>query len=334
MSGEKKSYLKKAVILVLSAGIVFSFSSGASAQGKDVKFPARPLTMVVPYTAGGATDVEARLAASYWKKRLGFPVAVENKAGGGGAIGTREIKMARPDGYTVGCTGFPDPAVQVALKGAGIGFRNEDFAVLGAFTSAPGALTVMKDGPFKSLKDFIEYAKKNPGKLTISVSADVWLLHVMEMEEAFGIDLNPITFKGGGDAVNALLGKHVLSTMSGAHFAVTGTDKGLFPLAVTGGKKRIEKLPNTPLLTELGYDVSYEIKRIFITSAAVPKPLQNRLSSTLMELDKDPEFVEKIKGMGQIYEPSSGPELEKIYRDTNQRIALKVEKHRKRFNEQ
>jgi putative tricarboxylic transport membrane protein len=300
--------------------------------GQEIKFPTKPITMVVPYTVGGATDVEARIVASFWKKKLGQSVLVENKAGGGGAIGHREIKRSKPDGYTVGCTAWPDGAVQIARKGEGIGFRNEDFALLGAFSTAPGAVTVRKDGPFKNFKDFVEYAKKNPGKLTIAVAGDIWLLHVIEIEEAFGVKLNAIKFKGGGEVLNALLGGHVMSIMAGVHFPIQGADKGIIALAVTAGE-RVDKLPNTPIMRELGHDIAYELKRIFVAPAGIPKPVFKKLASTLMELDKDPEFVEKYRAMGQIYKPSFGSELEKTYREANQRIKVKVEKYKNQFEE-
>jgi len=317
------------VLGLMGLMVIFNSMPG---WAQEFRFPTRPITLILPYTVGGATDVEARIVASFWKKKLGQPVTVENKAGGGGAIGHREIKRSKSDGYTVGCTGWPDTAVQVARKGDELGFRNEDFALLGAFSNAPGGIIVRKDGPFKTFKDFVDYAKKNPGKVTIAAAGDIWLLHVYEIEDALGVKLNAIKFSGGGEVFNALLGGHVMSIMAGVHFAIGGADKGVIALAITG-REKIDKLPGIPIMRDLGFDVAYDLKRIFIAPVNTPKPILDKLRSTLKELDQDPEFVDKYKAMGQIYQPSFGPELDRIYQEVNQRIKVKVAKCQDRFEE-
>ena len=203
---KRKRKIGKVSGLILLVSLVIPFSGFAQGKGeKEIKFPTKPVTLVIPYSVGGGTDVQARLMAAFWEKKLGQPVVVENKTGGGGAIAHREVSHSRPDGYKVLCSMFPDNAVQVAVKGPEVGFANEDFLALATYTSTPGALAVRKDSPLKTLKDFVDFAKKNPKKLTVSVSSQTWLLHVFDIEDAFGIDLNPIMFKGGGEAINALL---------------------------------------------------------------------------------------------------------------------------------
>ena len=314
--------------------LVLTFSGTGFGQGKsegEVKFPTKPITLVVPYSVGGGTDVQARLVASFLEKKLGQPVVVENKTGGGGAIGHREVKMAKPDGYKILCSMFPDGAIQVAIKGKSLGFANEDFIVMATYTSTPGALAVKKDSSLKNMNDFIDFAKKNPGKLTVSVSSQTWLLHVFDIEDAFKIDLNPVMFKGGGEAINALLGGHVMATMSGGHFVIPGPERGMVPLAITGGTKRFEKWPNTPLMKELGHDISYEMRRMFCAPKGTPESVVQKLTKAFMTLDRNPDFVGKMKGMGELYEPSFGAELQKYYNEMCDKISLRVEKRRKDF---
>ena len=321
-------------ILGIVSGVLFlvilvSISGSGLAQG--IKYPTKPITLIIPYSVGGGTDVQGRLIGSFWERKLGQPIIVENKTGGGGAIAHREVARSKPDGYKILLSMFPDSAVQVAIKGGELGFVNEDFIPLATYTSTPGALAVKKDSPFKTLKDFADFARKNPKKLTVSVSSQPWLLHVFDIEEALKIELNPIMFKGGGEAVNAVLGGHVMATMSGGHFVIPGPEKGLIPLAITGGKKRFDKWPDTPLMTELGYDVSYEMRRFYMVHKATPEPIIKKLSATLLELDKDPSFVEKIRGMGEVYEPSFGAEIQKYYQEMCLKIAKRVEKRKKDF---
>jgi len=332
MQGKIKEMLKTTGLFLFV--LLLTLPGPGFAQGKgggEVPFPTKPITLVVPYSVGGGTDVQARLVAIFLEKKLGQPVVVENKTGGGGAIGHREVKMAKPDGYKILCSMFPDGAIQVAIKGKSLGFANEDFIVIATYTSTPGALAVQKDSSLKNMTDFVEFAKKNPGKLTVSVSSQTWLLHVFDIEDAFKIDLNPIMFKGGGEAINALLGGHVMATMSGGHFVIPGPEKGLVPLAITGGTKRFEKWPNTPLMKELGHDISYEMRRIFCVPKGTPEPVVKKLTAAFIDLDKDPDFVGKMKGMGEIYEASFGEELQKYYNEMCSKIVPRVEKRKKDF---
>ncbi len=313
------------------AGLSFLGPQAVFGQGKEIRFPTKPITMVVPYSVGGGTDVQARLVASFLEKKLGQPVVVENKAGGGGAIGHREVKMAKPDGYKILCSMFPDSAVMVALKGNALGFGNEDFIVMAAYSSTPGALAVSKDSPLKTMQDFVEYAKKNPKKLTVAHSGHPWMLQIFDIESAFQISLNPVMFKGGGEAVNAVLGGHVMANMSGGHFVIPGPEKGLRPLVITGGTKRFEKWPDTPLMKELGYDVSYEMRRMYCAPKGTPDAVVKKLTAAFMELDKDPDFVNRMKGMGELYEASFGAELQKYYDENCRKIVPRVEKRKQDF---
>jgi tripartite-type tricarboxylate transporter receptor subunit TctC len=332
MRRKMKGMAKTAGFLTLV--LLLTYSGTGFGQGKsegDVKFPTKPITLVVPYSVGGGTDVQARLVASFLEKKLGQPVVVENKTGGGGAIGHREVKMAKPDGYKILCSMFPDGAIQVAIKGKSLGFANEDFIVIAAYSSTPGALSVKKDSPLKNMADFVEFAKKNPEKLTVAIAGQAWLLHVFDIEDAFKINLNPVMFKGGGEVMNALLGGHVMAIMAGGHFVIPGPEKGLVPLAITGGTKRFEKWPNTPLMKELGHDISYEMRRMFCAPKGTPESVVQKLTAAFMELDKDPDFVGKMKGMGELYEASFGAELQKYYNEMCAKINLRVEKRKKDF---
>lgn len=322
----------KGITLLLALGVTLTLFAPSAGNAAEADFPKRPITVVVPFSAGGATDIQARLVSSFWQKHLGQPIGVENKAGGGGAIGIREVLRARPDGYTAGCGMFPDSIIQVALKGEETGFKNEDLRLLGSFSNNPGALMVMKDGPFKKFSDFIEYAKKNPGKLTVSISSPTWMLHLIELEDAFGIKINAIMFKGGAEQVYALLGGHVMSSMGGSHFAATGKDKGIAALAVAGGQ-RLSSLPEVPTLKELGTDIVYDVRRFFFVPAATPKPIVDKLISTLARLEKEKEFAEKVRASGEEYQPVPAKEFEKYYQAMTERITVKVKKNKERFSE-
>jgi tripartite-type tricarboxylate transporter receptor subunit TctC len=121
--------------------------------------------------------------------------------------------------------------------------------------------------------------------------------------------------------------------MSGGHFVIPGPEKGLLPLAITGGTKRFEKWPDTPLMKELGHDISYEMRRIFAVRKGTPEAIVKKLTETLIDVGKDPEFVGKLKGMGEVYEPSYGKELQKYYEDLCAKISKRVEKRKAEFGD-
>ncbi len=307
-------------------------ASAGDAAEKEISYPTRPITIIIPYAAGGGTDINARLVASYMEKKLGQPVVVVNKTGGGGAIGTRQIALADPDGYTLGCLSYPDAPVITAVKGKEAGFTNEDLIVLGTFTASPNVLAIRKDGPFKTFNEFVDYAKKNPGKLSVSVPSAAHKLGVIEMEEALRIDLNPVMFRSGSEAMNNLLGGHVMATFCAVQFALPALEKGIEVIA-SAGEKRIPKLHNAPTFKEMGFNVVNLASRIFCVPKGVPDSIKKKLVTVLKEIGNDQEFVEKVNGTGEVFEAMVGPKLEEYYKNTNERITKAVEKNKKEFAE-
>jgi tripartite-type tricarboxylate transporter receptor subunit TctC len=318
-------------ILTVTLFAMTSFTAGQAA-GEDIKYPVRPITMVVPYAAGGGTDINARLVASYMEKKLGQPIAVVNKTGGGGAIGTRQIALSDPDGYNLGIISYPDAPVISALRGKEAGFTNEDLVVLGTFTSSPNVLAIRKDGPYKTFDEFVAYAKKNPGKISVSVPSAAHKLGVLELEEALKIDLNPIMFKSGNEAMNNLLGGHVMATFCAVQFALPVHGKQIVVIA-SAGEKRIKKLSDVPTLKEKGINVVNLASRIICVPKGVPEAIRKKLVGVLEELRKDQELAAKVDGTGEVYDPKIGAELDKYYKATNEAIARAVEKNKKAFAE-
>lgn len=304
----------------------------AAAQSKEVKFPTRPLSIIVPYGAGGAPDIHARLVAIYWKKILGQPVVVVNKPGAGGALGYREIAHSQPDGYTLGCMAFPNSPVLAAEKGKDAGFRNEDFIPVANFTRTPDALAIGKDPPFKTFQEFLTYAKKNPKKVSVSFAGRRQLLEAILIEQELGIELNPVVFKSGGELIISLLGGHVQASVVASSLVVSALQKGVVPLALTGSR-RMEKLPGVPSFKELGYNVSIELTTPLVVPKGTPEPVLKKITATLMEMRKDKDFIEKVNASGAIYDAMFPPELEKYYEDTCSSISRIVERNKSRFVE-
>ena len=323
---------------IIVAVMMTLFLFGVAGEGvlqaaeKDSKFPVKPVTVIVPAGSGGGTDITARLVSRYWEKTLGQPIFITNKPGAGSMIGMRELKNSPPDGYTVACYPYPDLPVTPYLKGAQAGFTMEDFVTVGVYAAIPGAVMVKKEN-FKSLKEFIDAAKKDPGKLSISFVGDSWKLHIIELEKALGIKLNSINFKSGGEGHNALLGGHVQAQMAVSSFAFTSRDKGIIPLVIMGGDKRLENFPETPTMKELGYDVDYEFLFPFCAHKNTPKPVLDKLVSSFKELERDTEFVNRLKGAGYNSKPMFGAEMDKYLVAKNARLKTVVEQNKDKFGD-
>src|SRR5690349_23795791 len=190
-------------------------SSFAGAQD----YPSRPITMIVPFPPGGVADIVGRPLAASLEKSLKQPVVVVNREGAGGAIGMAAVAKAAPDGYTIlmGLSSISIFPVSDRINGKTPPYELKEFAPIALVTADPTVLVVRTDGPYRTVKDFVEAAKANPGKINYSSSGVYGTLHVaMEIfANAAGIRLFHVPYQGGGPAVTALLGGQVQALASG-----------------------------------------------------------------------------------------------------------------------
>lgn len=301
------------------------------AFSQTAEYPTKPIQVIVPYAAGGGTDIIARLIAHYAKDSLGQPVAVVNRPGAAGALGHREIANAQPDGYTLGVLSYPDSAINP--KGASAGFRNEDFIPLATFTRTPSVLAVQKNGPFKTFQEFVAYAKKNPDMVTVAVGGQAHLLCVILIEQAMGIDLNPVMFKGGSEAIKTLMGGHTMAAIAASmYIAKDAEGKGVLAIALTGDKRQ-ESFPNVPTFKELGYDVPIDMMRILCVPKGVSPAIQQKILAAVAPLEKNQEFIDRVVGSGEIYSALFGKELQEYYRNACNVLSVTVEKFKDQFEQ-
>ena len=221
-------------------------------------FPSRSITLIVPYPAGGATDLLARPLADEAKKTLGQTVIVENRAGGGGAVGVGAIVGKKPDGYLLAV------AVESLHRNSYINklpFDTvKDLTPIIAFSGNLYGICVRADSPHKTLKDLLNYAKANPGKVSYMASGMGTSGHI-SMEElavkAGNIKLSHVPSKGDQESSAALLGGHVDAISTSAGF-IPLVEAGQLRLLATYTAKRTKKFPNVPTVDELGYGVVQE----------------------------------------------------------------------------
>ncbi|HYG46074.1 MAG TPA: tripartite tricarboxylate transporter substrate binding protein [Bordetella sp.] len=284
----------KAAAAVVCAGL----STLAMAAG----YPDKPITLVVPFPPGGSTDVQARLIAKGVSAELGQPVVVENRAGAAGAIGTRHVAGAAPDGYTLLFASISSLVTEPILNKS-VGFDPlRDFVPVSIISDIPFLLVVECSSPAKSVDDLIRMAREQPGKLNYSswgYGSSGNLLAEMFKRSA-NVNITHIPYKGEAPAVMGLLSKEV-STMFVTPVNMPYIRNGqMCPLAVTGSK-RLDVLPNTPTFKESGLDdMNLQIWFGIVAPAKTPEAVTQRLQQALVKVVQTPEFKKAAEPMGVI----------------------------------
>ena len=225
---------------------VLAFST-AQAQ----TYPARPITVIVPFGPGGTTDLMARLLQVEFEKAIGGPLLITNKAGAGGAIAMAEVARANPDGYTIAMTTIGPQVLQPTLKK--LSYQPDSFDYLCGTYDVPLMLMVTQDSEFKSLADVIVYAKRNPGMLTYGSSGQGTSLHITmaALLKRAGVEGLHVPYKSSGEMATGLLGKQVMMFVETPAVA---TQYQLRPLAALA-EKRVDSHPTIPTALEGGIDV-------------------------------------------------------------------------------
>jgi len=238
----------------LAAAVSTTFALEVRAQD----FPAKPITVIVPFPAGGSTDITLRAIAEVAGKHLGQPVLIDNKAGGSGTVGPATMAAsAKPDGYTIAqmpITVFRMPLMQQTTWDPG-----KDFTYIIHLTGYTFGVTTSAEGPFKTWKDVVEYAKANPGKVTYATPGAGGSPHIgMEQIAARdGIKLTQVPFKGGAETNAAVLGQHTMLQADSSGWKPL-VDSGRIRLLMIWTAERSPNYPNAPTLKELGYPFVFD----------------------------------------------------------------------------
>jgi len=293
--------MRKVLVVVLLIALALPPLVGRAGAAD---YPTREIEMIVSFPAGGPADTSARILAPKLSAILGQPIAVVNKPGGGGSLGADYVAKAKPDGYTIyNATNSALTISPAILKD--IPYKVSDFTPIGAYAADLGVITVRAGGPAKTLDEFVEYAKKNPGKLNYG-SAGLGTVSFFSMELfklAYGLDMVHVPFQGTGPVKNAIMGGHVNVATSGfGSLAPLIRSGDLIPL-VTTSPKRVPAFPNVPTMAEKGFpDASLNIWMGVYVPAKTPKPVVDVLTKAFNQAAKDPVVIGALEKAGmQIY---------------------------------
>ena len=255
------------------------------------EFPERNITVVVAFDPGAATDIVTRALALGAEKQLGKPLVIENKGGGGGTVALAVVAGAAPDGYTL-CAAPNVSVVDTPLMQKAPFKPLKSFSpILGHSLAEHTALIVKSDAPWKTFKEFIEFAKSNPGKIKYSSAGVGTGMHVaMEViARREGIKWVHVPYKGSAPSITAVLGGHVDACSAGIGWQIHAKSGAVRALA-DHGKKRGADFPDVPTLWELGFGFSNETIHAMVGPAGLPPDVKKKLEEGFRKGMETPEF--------------------------------------------
>jgi tripartite-type tricarboxylate transporter receptor subunit TctC len=280
-------------------------------------YPAKPISLVVPFPPGGVADIVARPAADAMSRYLKQPVVIENKAGAGGGIGMGYVAKAKPDGYTLLLALSSISILPEADKVTGRSpmYQLDQFVPIARLTADPTVLVVRADSPWKTLQDFVADAKRRPGAITYGSSGNYGTMHMpMEMFAASaGIKLLHVPYTGGGPAVVGLLGGNVDALSSGPSTVIQHVKAGKLRVLASWGDKRLASLPDVPTLSESGYDVLFFQWSALFAPAGTPAPVLAKLREAARAVVADPGFTAALATVETPVQYLDAPELQRFW---------------------
>ena len=288
-------------------------------------WPSRPITLIVPFPPGGLADIVARPVAEALSRELGQPVVIDNKPGAGGGIGMGLAAKSKPDGHTLlmalsSLTVLPEAD---GILGRAPMFALSDLRPIARYTADPTVLAVRADSPWKSVKDFVEDARKRSGAINYGSSGNYGTMHVpMEiLAQEAGIKLTHVPFTGAGPAVLALLGGQIQAVSTGPATVLQHVKAGKLRVLGHWGTGSLASLPDVPALKDTGLNAEYAQWSGLFIPAAVPEPIAQRLRTAARNAAQDARVREVINGAGSPILFQDSPEFERYVQADARRMA-------------
>ncbi|SDJ69358.1 tripartite tricarboxylate transporter substrate binding protein [Sediminibacillus albus] len=290
--------MKNIVSYLILLGLLFCCLAGCSANNSSsANFPENSIQLVVAFSPGAATDTQARIISKYAKKHLGQEIAIVNKPGGGGQVGWNYFSSVKPDGYTLAAYNLPHIITQPLVGDTS--YQPETFEPIFNWGGDPTVFAVKSDSDIKTLDDLIAKAEKSPAALTIGNAGKFVGQHlaILLFENAAGIDVEDVPFKGSSEAISSLLGNHT-DVLAGNLSDVYRLGKEVRPLAIAT-EERHPFSPDIPTFAEQGYpEVIMSTDRGIAARDGTPKEIIEKLEEGFSKMMEDEEFLEEMKSAG------------------------------------
>lgn len=307
--------MKRRILFSLIAGLIMAL--GVNAYATD--YPTKPITLQVPFPAGGSTDVGARIVAAIAEKDLGKPIVVVNKAGAGGQVGWTELARQKPDGYYLGYINLPHLPSAILDPERKATFKGEDIVPIISQALDPTTISVRPDSPWATLKDLIEDAKKRPGQIAAGIVGYLQddEIGYLQMAEAAGFQMRLVYFDGAAPAITALLGKHVDVLFCTVADNFAQWKAGRIRMLTIMDKERTKFYPDLPTTAELGYPTVISAStRGIAAPRGVPEPIMKKLQDVFKKAMMAKEHMDKLEGAAHPVKIMVGEEFVKYYWDS------------------
>ena len=310
--------LSKSVLSGATTAAVVGVMTVTSALAAD--YPSKPITLVAPYGAGGASDMAARTMASVLPSYVGEPVMVVNRTGAGGVTGSAYVSKSKPDGYTLLLARIGSQSVSPAMK-ANIPYKYDDFTMLAVIELNPVICATAASKPYKTMADFVAAVKAKPGELSFSSAGVGTLLHVavpMVLKEMGVKDINNavnhVPYKGGGNAATAAVGGHVDMVCTNSSALASHIAGGKLRALLITTKDRQAVAPDAPTARELGFpnlELLVGWSGIFGPPGMDPK-VAAMLRDALQKVKKDKAWNKFTKALGSVPYILNGADTKKF----------------------
>ncbi len=286
------------------------------AVAAQATYPTKQIEVIVPYAAGGGTDLVTRAYADTAKKYLPKPMGVVNKTGGAGAVGLTAIATAKPNGYQIGMG-----SVEITmLPHLGMAqFNVNDFTPIARLNAEPSAISVKADAPWKSYEEFIAYAKANPDKVRIGNSGTgaIWHLASEALADKTGAKFNHIPYDGANPAVTALLGGHIEAVTVSPPEVISHVLSGKIRILAVMSDKRAKGFDDVPTLKEKGVDLTVMTWRGIVVPKKTPQAIVDVLREASKKVADDEAFKEALTKMNLTHAYLDGPAFGEVMQKDN-----------------
>lgn len=297
---KRKHFVIVGITLLFVLSVTFFQTVSAFAAQSETKYPSRGIEILVGYDPGSGSDLTMRAFAPFLSKILGQSIIVINMPGAGGVISWNSIAKAKPDGYTLAIVPLPAPFIQAVLSKVSYDPQSS-FTWLGQFVVDPVALVVKAGGLYKTLDEFIDAARKNPGKVTIGATGKGSMDYSIGLgiERSKKVKFNIVNFDGGAAGITAVMGDNLSAMALTVSVAVPYEKAGQMKTLGVGGDKPFPQLPGAPTFKSQGVDLfAQSVTRGLAAPKGLPADVYTTLVKAIKAASEDPQWKAQAEKMG------------------------------------
>lgn len=313
-----KSVIRITLVLfaVCSVGLpAASFLYAAGEKEEVEEYPTRNIEYIIPFNPGGQSDITAQYQKEALQAELGVNILIKHMPGAGGAVAWANIVKTNPDGYTISGNNIPHIIIQPLIRD-NAGYETDQLVPVYMFQTTPIGLAILKDGRFKTLNEFIDYARNHPGEITIGGSGTHSGHHLalLQLQKLTGVEFTYIPSTGAAPSVANFLGGHTEALFANSNDLVQHKEK-IIILAMGTNERFLPHLPKVPTFKELGIDMTAGIDRGVCAPPGTPVEVIQRLEKAFEAVCEDDIFVNKMEELGFLVQKLKSSEF-KAYIDS------------------